>query len=50
MGLLPVAIELNPYFSNLYNSEQILSQKLLNISDESSLVQCFSERTIRIQF
>jgi TonB-dependent SusC/RagA subfamily outer membrane receptor len=43
-GLAPCAIELNPYFAN-YTIQTDSISETLNISDESSLLQCFSERT-----
>jgi TonB-dependent SusC/RagA subfamily outer membrane receptor len=43
-GLAPCAIELNPYYAN-YTIQTDSISETLNISDESSLLQCFSERT-----
>ncbi len=43
-GITPCSIELNPYFSS-YTIQTDLISETINISEESSLVQCFSERT-----
>lgn len=44
-GITPYHIELNPYFSS-YTIQADSLAKTLHIAKESSLLQCFSERTI----
>jgi TonB-dependent SusC/RagA subfamily outer membrane receptor len=43
-GLAPCNIELNPYFSS-YTIQTDSISETINISEELSLIQCFSERT-----
>ncbi len=43
-GITPCSIELNPYFSS-YTIQTDSISETINISEESSLIQCFSERT-----
>ncbi len=43
-GITPCSIELNPYFS-FYTIQTDSISETINISEESSLIQCFSERT-----
>lgn len=43
-GATPCNIELNPYFSS-YTIQTDSISETINISEESSLIQCFSERT-----